>query len=739
MERIKTACHSCHGGCGVIVTRDGDRLVKIEPDKDAPLNKGRMCIKGISGLELLYHPQHLNYPLRRKGERGSGSWERITWDEAYDFLCRRIREIEARYGMESITVVNGTGRHHKSHIRRFANVLGTPNFTGTGAAICLGPRSLGGMMTYGCMPVVDYYSGTYPGCIMVWGSNPATSGADGELMFHVWDALRAGTKLLVVDPMPTELTSRAALWLKLRPGTDDALALGLLHHIIENEFYDRQFVKEWTVGFQELRDRCSEYTLDRVSEITGIPEEQIVQAAELIHSSLPVSLEWGCAIEHTSNALQTVRAIAMIPGLMGSFDVPGGFCEGMNTTPEADQLKQSLPPEMAAKRIGANYRVLAGDVGGPTFGHPMEIMEAAITGKPYPIKCAFFHGANALMSWPNSGRVYEAISKMELVVVMDQFMTPTAELADIVLPAASWLEIDNVYSAPSLSDHAVMCQKKLTRVGERKSDEEFFLELCQRLGKDYKARTVEDILNEQLRIFGERHPAYAGIDLEQLKKVSYISIEPEFLKYKRRGRFNTPSGKMELWSSVMERVGGDPLPCYKEGPETPLSRPDLAAEYDLILTTGRRQKAFFISEGRQVPMLRRTAPYPRVSIHPDTAAVRGIEEGDWVYIETARGRITQKAHLLPDMRRDVVSCELGWWYPEADLPDHGWRESNCNILTKSDPPYDPLYGAYDLRGLLCRIAKNPDGWKIETRYEQFDKETWRSADVQNGGAGGQRE
>jgi len=207
-EKIKTTCRSCHGGCGVILTLENNKVVKIQPDQDSPLNQGRICPKGLAALEILYHPDRLRYPMKRLGKRGEGKWERISWDEAYYILTKNINLLEEKYGIESIAVMHGTGRHHHRHIRRFANALGTPNCVSSGHCICFGPRVLACQFTYGTFPVVDYYGKTKPACILVWGANPAVSGADCELQFHIKDAVRAGTKLIVIDPIPNELTKK---------------------------------------------------------------------------------------------------------------------------------------------------------------------------------------------------------------------------------------------------------------------------------------------------------------------------------------------------------------------------------------------------------------------------------------------------------------------------------------------------------------------------------------------------
>lgn len=714
MTEYKTACRGCHGGCMYRITVERGKVVKARPDPDGPLNHGRGCVKGMSIIEQMYHPDRLTVPLRRIGPKGSGKWEEITWETAYEEIAQKIGGIMAESGPESVALISGTGRHHLSQFWRFGNVLGTPNATSSGALICLGPRKNAGDFTAGVFAGVDYYGDVRPSGILVWGANPAVSGADGELQFHIKDAVKEGIPLIVVDPKPNELTKAAKLWLRLRPGTDGALALGILNILISENLYDQEFVEGYTYGFSELAERCRKFDLAVVSKITRVPEAQILEAAHLIASIKPLALEWGCAIEQSTNAFQTCRAIFMIPALTGNYDVPGGFVESMEIAPTADLLFDRLSPEMAAKCISGGYPLNNGAMTPKLFAHPHLVLEAMKTGNPYKIRALFSHANNTLLSVPDSRHAYECLSCLDYFVYMDFFMTPTGSLADIVLPAALWPEVDSVFCMPEFGDVAALCMQKTVQVGQCKSDEDFFLELSQKMGLDYGAGSQTEILDGILAELGRRRPEYAGINFEQFKTMGWIAPKREYYGYKTHG-FPTETGKFELFSPRLQRAGADPLPDWQEVPESPASRPDLLVEYPLILTTGSRTQPYFISNNRQIKSLRRQHPFPLVSMHPDTGRQYGIAEGDWVYIETRRGRITQKAKFLPEMDRDVVSCEMGWWYPEAGAPGYGWRESNANILTVGEAPHDAIGGAYQLRALLCKIYPNPD-CQIEQRY-----------------------
>lgn len=722
-QTYKAACRGCHGGCMYLLTVEDGRLVKAVPDPEGPLNRGRGCVKGMSIIEQVYHPERITTPLRRTGERGSGKWEKITWDAAYDEIAEKMGALRETYGAESIAIISGTGRHHLSQFWRFGNVLGTPNATSSGALICLGPRKNAGDLTAGHFAGVDYYGDVKPAGILVWGANPAVSGADGELQWHIKDAAKAGTPLIVVDPKPNELTKQAALWLRLRPGTDGALALAILYVIFEEDLYDHEFCENWCHGFEALRERCRSWPPERAEGITWVSAADIRKAARMIAGIKPLSLEWGCAVEQSTNSFQTCRAIFMIPAVTGNYDVPGGFVESQEIAPTENPLFDRLSPEMAEKGIFGGYAMNDGRMSPKLFAHPWLVLDAMKTERPYKIRGLFSNANNTLLSVPDSRHTYECLNCLDYFVYMDFFMTPTAQLADIVLPAALWPEIDSLFCMPEFGDEAMLAMRRVIQVGECKSDEDFMRELCGRMGLDYGAGSQEELLNQSLAEMARRRPEYAGLTWEKFRDMGAIEPKRRYYNYKARGRFDTPTGKFELWSTRTEQAGGDPLPDWQEVPESPVSAPELAARYPLILTTGSRLQPYFISNNRQVKSLRRQAPFPVVTLHPDTAAAAGIGEGDWVWIENQRGRVTQKAHLEPELDPRVVNAQMGWWYPEAEGPGYDWDLSNINVLTAGGPPCDSVNGAYQLRALLCRVYPNPEGAAIERRYE-----TWMKSD-----------
>jgi anaerobic selenocysteine-containing dehydrogenase len=696
---LKSTCRSCHGGCGVLLHVRGDQLVRVEGDRESPLNHGRLCPIGTVTVDLVYHPDRLKYPLRRVGARGFGKWERISWDQALDEISERLLAIRREFGAEAIALGTGTGRHHIRWVSRFGHALGTPNWCEPGFAQCFHPRVNTCLLTFGDFPVSDYTGDVSPDCVMFWGHNPTNSGPDGETRFNVLEALEHKPKIIVIDPRQTDLAKRAEVWLQIRPGVDDALALSMLNVIISEKLYDEPFVARWTHGFEALRQRVRDCSPEWAEPITWVAAEKIRAAARLFATTKPALLEWGCAIEHTPKCIQTVRAVSMLPALTANIDVPGGWVFGMHGLGRFPSLIENLTPEANAKRLGADqFKLLGGEGADLPAAHIPTLLRAMREGKPYPVKAFLVFGNNTLSTYANTALVYDSLMKLDFMVCADLFMTPTAELADIVLPAASWPELNQLAGLPTIAANVVLAQQKAVRIGECKSDEEIFVELARRMKLPVGTETVEDVLDAQLAA------GKVGMTFDQLKQRGFFQVPFKYRKFEDGG-FKTPTGKIELYSTRLEALGYPPLPYYEEPPESPISSPEVARNYPLVLTTGGRISFFFNSEHRQLANLRKARQHPLAEIHPETAAGYGIVDGDWMWIETRRGRMQQKAKLTTGIDPRVIHAEHGWWFPEEPAPEYGIWKSNVNLLTDNQPPYDPAMGTYQLRALLCRVAR----------------------------------
>lgn len=691
----RSICRSCHGGCGALVTLGDGKVSKVTGDPASPVSRGWMCVKGLSAASIANHPERLTMPLKRDGARGSGRWIELTWQQALDEIASRIGAIKAETGPESIAIGQGTGRHHYMHVVRFANALGTPNWYEPGLAQCFIPRITVSNFTYGGFVVADYYGEVKPACIIYWAHNPLVSSADGELAIAARRALRTARRTIAIDPRRSETGRECDTWLAIRPGTDAALALAMINVIITRELYDREFVNKWTKGFDELSAHVTQYTPAWASAITGINEDAIIEASTAYATIKPGVIDWGLGLEQNINTLQTVRAVAILRAITGNLDVPGGDILGMNILRAYPVLKDKLPPESSRKRLGADtFKLLGGWRAYMPSAHIPAIYDAMLTGEPYKIRAMMLFGNNPLLTVANSRRVHEALMGLELLVATDLFMTPSCALADYVLPAAFWTEIDHLMGFPLVVENLVHAQRALASTGQARQDEWIMDELSRRLDLPGSDMTYKEIFQHQL--------GPLNISFEELAKSVTHYPAHVYRKYEADG-FRTPSGKVELSSSFLKRTGYDALPSYVEPPESPASSPELLERFPYILITGVRRREFFQSEHRQIKPLRKLRPDPLVELHPSVADALGIVEGQWVIVSSPRAEIRMRASVTVDIHPSVISVDHAWWFPERASLDYGLWDSNANMLTNDGPPYDPAFGSYQLRGLLCNV------------------------------------
>ncbi|MFW9988546.1 MAG: molybdopterin-dependent oxidoreductase, partial [Candidatus Odinarchaeota archaeon] len=513
---------------------------------------------------------------------------------------------------------------------------------------------------------------------------------------NFWHAYEKGAKLIVIDPRKGFLAKKADYWLQLRPGTDAALALGFFRVIIEEELYDKEFVEHYIHGWDNFVERVmKDYPLKRVEKITWIDQELIQNAARLYATTKPAGIHWGVPTEQNINCTDFTRTAIGLMAATGNLDVPGGnvFYQPPPVRKVSEfSANSALPPQQKKKRLGGNQYKLADRM---TIITPKCAWDAILKGKPYPVKAGYLVGTNPVVSRANANEVYKALKNLEFLAVSDFFLTPTAELADIFLPAGTWLEQDHVSENWKYHGY-ILARQKAVEIGECWQDHKIFMELGKKLGQEWWD-TVEDSLNWLLEP--------SGITWDEFKKIGYLQGDMKYYKYKEKG-FSTPTRKVEIYSTILEKWGFDPLPKYKEIPESPISNPDLVKKYPYILNAGLRTPTFFHSENRMISWLREIRPDPIVEIHPKTARKHNIYEGDWIWIESPRGRVKQRAKLNSGIDPRVIVAEHGWWYPEVKSSDHGWDTSNINLLTdNSYESMDPVMGATSLRVLLCNIIR----------------------------------
>jgi len=691
MEQKQSFCRLCAGRCGVRAAIDEGKLVSVAADPGDPLDRKGTCNKGRAWPETLNHPNRLTYPQKRVGKQGEGRWVRISWSEALDIIAERLDRYKDEYGPESLVLALGEPKGLElAFAQRFASVFGTPNVS-TPGHLCHIPRGLASLLTFGASCVCDEQSA--PRCIIVWGNNFPDTHDTTMTPQHFNRAIAEGARLIVIDPRKTGLASRASLWLKPRPGTDDALALGILKVIVEEKLYDRDFIEEWTVGFDRLAEHLRGCSLKHIEQLTWLPEENIKKVARLYAQNRPGCIILGNALEHTANSIQALRIISIIKAITGNLDVPGGelLVGRVPVARPGHFMLLSKLPRKPETTIGGEFKLAVGSA----FVPRQSVIEAILKQRPYPVKAGLFFGTNPLLTYPDARKTYDALSKLEFITVCDFFMTPTAELADIVLPVAGHFEFDEVSPYPAGRGYILAYPKIVEPPDECWSDMKIINELMKRMGYTEYSWTDE---KEALDVILEP----AGLNFEQFKKERALSARSEYLKYKQSG-FDTPSGKVEIYSERLENMGYSPLPMYIEPLET-LS-PGLADEYPLVLTSAK-PRHFSHSAYRNVASLRKRESEPRARLYPGTAARFGMTEGDELFIETKTGRIKQRLQIDKDLDPRVVVADFGWWFPENGPSDlFGWSTANLNVLTDSSPPYDSAIGSLALRGINCRIYK----------------------------------
>jgi anaerobic selenocysteine-containing dehydrogenase len=492
----------CHNSCGLLFyTKDG-KVEKVEGDPLEPYNNGSLCMRCLNYVESINHPDRLKWPLKRVGERGENKWERISWEEAADIIVENVNRIKAEYGGESIVGVHGTGRNVSWQTPYFFfGAFDTPNvvtmfFSGFS---CYLPRVVGCNAVMGDFMIADAsevheerFSNPEwkpPGCIVIWGCEPLKSNGDGFLGHWLVQCVQRGSKIVCIDPQLTWWASRADYWLPLRPGTDAAMALGILNTIISEDLYDHDFVEKWTTGLEELAERAAQYPAEKVAEICNVPSEKIKAAARFIAKNTPTALQWGLAFEQQVDALSAILGAACLPALTGSIDVPGGMNivrNAYNTHRHYNCGMELLSPGQLEKKLQYSKSMSGNHM--VAHANPDEILKAMESGKPYPIKMMWFQSSNPLacpaMEAP---RAYEAMKKLDFVVVADPFMTPTAVAhADLVLPVA----MNNERNSTRTWWTPLRAITQVSSYYEAKSDEQLILYIGKKLNP--KAFPFED-------------------------------------------------------------------------------------------------------------------------------------------------------------------------------------------------------------------------------------------------------
>ena len=727
-ESLVTCC-GCVQQCGLRVTVENGQVTRICGDQAHPASQGYVCPKATDATAIMYHAERVHRPLKRVGARGAREWIEIPWAQALDEIAARITTITGQHGTESLAYSYGTFRGGDWGIgERFLNRFGSPNSCGQDK-ICYGPMTLGETLTYGFGPTVfGWPLADTTRCVVLWGMRPIAS---APLLWRaISRAHRAGATLIVIDPLRTQEARHADLWLAPRPGSDVALALALLKTVVERDWIDASFVSEQTVGFAALRSHLAALSMAELAADCGLAVTDLENVAELLACHGPTVINAGNGLcQSGTPAVQTARAIANLIAITGNLGRTGGH--GLAGPPRDVRANgmmldaDRLAPAQRAKRlgaerfpfIGAGYDQVDEAIASAWYGqrhtmswiataHEPSLWSAIADGTPYPVKALIVQHHNPLGANANAAAAARALSSehLELLVVQDLFLTPTSVLADYVLPAAHWLE-KPYYSAgigflAPAGDFVAANSAAIAPSHEHRSDYDLWRDLGRRLGQaDAWPERAEDFYSQCL--------APAGLDFATLAadrmRVGSGARHADHAAELAVIGYGTPSGKVELFSSLLANWGQDPLPRA--------TRPQLfdqTDDYPLVLTTGGRVLEGFHENAQHSARFRRTQAHPVALLHPLTAAQAGIAHGDWFTITTARGSVRQVAKLTDTVAAEFVQADR-WWYPEGtdDADDvYGMWATNINVCTADDDANcDPVMGAWLLRGLPCRISK----------------------------------
>ena len=736
-----TNCHYCGYCCAFLATVEDGRVTDLVPDPSRYPYDERIlagCRRWRMNLDALDGPDRVNYPLRRAGKRGGNEWERVSWDEALDDIAARLRALADEHGPE--TLASAIGGPHASFwpLHRFMNLFGSPNNMGIGQ-ICWNPRIWMDAVTFGWTVEADIVPGVTE-CLFIWGTNPAQS--DNSAFWRsILAFARSDAALVVVDPRRTQAAAVADLWLPVRPGTDCTLALGLLHVIIGEGLVDRAFVDAWCHGFDELAEHVRPYTPAHVAAVCGLPEDDIVRAARLFGRAGAAALVSGRGVDQVgANVAPTHRAICCLRAVTGNVDKPGScvLAEGPDFVSEMElEMSDALAPERRARCLNTPFtplqcydgydraRKLTEKLGRTlperylTSALPHLVLRAMEEGEPYPVRALIVNATNPLLTYADTHRVFDALMGLDLLVVLDYYMTPTAMIADYVLPAAGAIERPVLQVHGGVANMGYGGPAAVEPYYERRTDYDVFRGLGLRLGQEdaWPEETLADAFAAQL--------ARAGMDWDAFCQLGIYWQPPAHAKHELPGPdgrpqgFATTTGKIELASEFLPTLGGPRLP-EPAAPAAPLCSPELVEDAEraggahLPMITGSRKQPYNASMYFNNPAFRQKSPHPVAEVSEATAGRLGLKPGDRVEIATDKGSARFILETAP-LRDDLVNVDYGWWHPEWEPggPDLGgmW-ESNVNCLTSCEPS-EPLIGTWSYNAIDCVIRRidEPLSWE----------------------------
>jgi anaerobic selenocysteine-containing dehydrogenase len=727
--RTPSYCAQCKSRCGCWAVVEDGKLKGIEPMPEHPSGKA-LCPKGHASTELVYHPDRLTHPLRRVSPKGAApEWKRITWGEALDEIAAKMADVRDNHGPEqcAFSVTTGSGTHISdaiSWIERFIRVYGSPN-TIYSTEICNWHKDFASRFTYGSDIGVPDFANTETA--LIWGHNPATTWLSRST--EIREARGRGMKTIVVEPRRTLYAKRADVWLRVKPGTDQALALGLINLILNETGFDEVFTARWTNAqalvrrdngrivpdvmadslFEErqqatddgpvdcataltlLREAVSEWTPEKVEAVTSVPVQKLRAAAELLSESASVAYYCWNGVGQSATATQTDRAISILYSLLGHYGSKGGNVPGVAAPFRSIAGHDLLPEEQVEKALGIDQRPLGPGRSGWITAR--DAYRAIVDGEPYPVRMLFSFGGNLLSAQPDTSLAREALSKLDFHVHADFFMNPSAEHADIVLPVATSWERDALSPGFQVSLEGMrrvqLRQKVVEPLGEARSDTDIVFGLSRRLGFS------EGMFDCDLEKGREAILADTSISLDALRTAPEgIDVDGSVpLKAYETNGFPTPDGRIRIYSELFLEYGQEPLP--RLDPERFI---EADTENFPIRLASAKTVAYCHSQGRNIPALRALTPDPVAELAPETAEERGIKAGDWVEVTTQAGSFRARAKLVEDHTPGAVFTQHGWIGGEAG---NAW---NMNSAIPTDEA-DPISGSIPLRWTWCDVQR----------------------------------
>jgi anaerobic selenocysteine-containing dehydrogenase len=651
-SQVRATCpHDCPDTCAILVTVEDGVATEVRGDPDHPTTAGVLCTKVSRYVDRTYHADRLLYPMRRVGKKGEGKFERISWDQALDEIAARLREIAAR-NPEAILPYSYCGTmglvQGESMAMRFFNKLGASQLDRT---ICAMAGFTGYKYTVGGSIGTDIEQFQDSKVIIIWGGNPIASN------LHFWmraqEAKRRGAKLIAIDPYRSLTAEKCHQHIALLPGTDAALALGLMHVLVNENLLDHEYIARHTLGFAELKARVAEWTPERTAATCGITAEEVIGLARdygrPAMQGEPVAIRVNYGVQRVRGGGMAVRNIACLPALVGAWRHPaGGIQLSASGSFPANRAALQRPDLLGGRKPRTiNMTTIGDDLledGSPAFGPKIEAVVV--------------YNANPLAIAPDSSKVMQGFQREDLfTVVLEHFCTDSADYADILLPATTQLEHVDAHLAYG---HLYMMANNaaIAPLGEAKPNTEIFRLIAARMGfEDPCFAESDDELAAQA--FNTKDARAVHFDWESLKRKGWQKLAMPDAPF-ADGGFPTPSGKCEFYSSTMLADGLDPLPAYIAPYESVASNPELAAKYPLAMISPPARN-FLNSTFVNVQSLRATEGEPHLDIHPDDAAARGIDHGDMARIFNDRGSFVARARVTPKARRGLVVGLSVWW------------------------------------------------------------------------------